>query len=65
MDLSLSKPQFLSVSGTQFPFRRKGLRKDRRKNVQREGDREERKLQKGNSEFEIVRNKNLSKLFQR
>ena len=61
MTLSLSKPQFLSASGTQFPFRRKELRKDRRKNVQRERDREERKLLKGNSEFEIVTKK--SKLF--
>lgn len=40
-DFSLSKLQFPSVPGTQFACRRKGIWKDRKKNVDREGDREE------------------------
>lgn len=45
---------FYQCLAQNFPSEGRGLRKHRRKNVQREGDRKERKLLKGNSELEIV-----------
>lgn len=47
----------IPVCGTYFPFRRKGVRKDERKYVEREWGRKGRKLHMGESAFEIVMKK--------
>lgn len=62
--LFIKTPASITVSGTHLPFRRKGLRKEGKKNEESEGDREGRKFHMGDSKFEIVA-KHLSKLLLR